>query len=97
MISVRAHPRWSWLLVALLTSILLLPFLHYLSDHENTAGASESCPVCLLLNIGFLALLVACWTLAARRPVAVLSVAHARATRAPVSGLAAARAPPLSN
>jgi len=83
--------------IVLLAGALFLPSLHHLADHHDAGADGGDCPVCLLLNLNFLALPVLFTLEPARRAKALLAVVTVAAPAAAAVRMPGARAPPLSN
>ena len=91
------HPGMATVGVLLLAGALFLPSLHHLVIAHDVGADDDECPVCLLLNLNFLALPVV-FALELARRVAGLPAAADGAGPAPaLVGFAVARGPPFSN
>ncbi len=95
--SATRHPWLALCGVLLLSGAFFLPSLHHLGSHQHDGATGDGCPICLLLNLNFLALPISFALVLARRVgIFVLDVIGLR----PVTALVqtpGARAPPLSN
>jgi len=93
----KRHPWLVGCLVLVLAGALFVPSLHHLADHHHDTAPDGDCPLCLLLNLNFLALPI-CFALDLARRIGALVSGIFRPDPASVLlRIPGARAPPLSS
>ncbi len=92
-----APPLWGVVGVLILSGVLLLPSLHHLPGHDGGADSDETCALCLLLELSFLAVPVLLGALLTYLVVALLDADLGAIPMVVSRGTSGARGPPLSS